>query len=167
MATHPSSSQVSLHTLEGLGLPPIAQIGFVVRSLDEAKERYGPLFGPFTHLDTTVEGADYRGQQTDVELAMMFGMSGEVEMEFIEVRSGQSPHSEFLEAGREGMHHLCYRVQDVDGWVAKFETLGYHTIWYKVFGPDMALAYMEREGDPLLVELLRMPGDPGTAAGQG
>ena len=40
--------------LETLGLPPIDQVGFVVRSLEETKQRYGALFGPWTEMDLSL-----------------------------------------------------------------------------------------------------------------
>ena len=150
--------------LNELGLPPIDQVGFVVRSLDEAKARYGSLFGPFTDLDGSVEAANYRGRVADAQLAIACGRSGEVEMEFIEWQSGESPHREFIEAGREGMHHLRYRVEDADAWVERLAPLGYRPIWYKQFSADTTFVYLEREGDPLLIEFLQMPpGGPGTS----
>ena len=150
-------------SLAALGLPQIDQVGFVVRSIDEARERYGPFFGPFTELPGSVQGCDYRGRKADAELAIICGRSGDVEMEFIEWQGGESPHREFIEAGREGMHHLRYRVDDADGWIEKLGTVGYQPIWYKQFSADTVFAYLEREGDPLLLELLQMPaGGPGT-----
>ena len=83
------------------------------------------------------------------------GRSGELEIEFIEWQGGHSPHREFIEAGREGMHHLRYRVDDTDAWIEKLAPLGYAPIWYKQFSEDTIFAYLEREGDPLLIEFLR------------
>jgi hypothetical protein len=140
-----------------LGLPPIDQVGFVVKSLAEAERRYAPLFGPFTRMNGSVSGATYRGQERDVELQLLFGRSGDLEIEFIEWRSGDSPHREFIEAGREGLHHLRHRVEDTDAWIAKLGTVGYRPIWYKQFSPEIVFAYLEREGDPLIIELLQMP----------
>ncbi len=142
---------------ESLGLPPIDQVGFVVQSVDEAEKRYGPLFGPFTRMDGSVQGADYRGRVRDVQLQLLFGRSGDVEIEFIEWRGGESPHSEFIQAGREGLHHLRYRVDDTDAWIRKLGTVGYEPIWYKKLTPEIVFAYLERESDPLLLELLQMP----------
>ena len=151
--------------LAALGLPPIDQIGFVVRSIAEAKERYGPLFGPFSDLDGSVRAAEYRGRVADAKLALAFGRTGDLEIEFIEWQGGESPHRESIEAGREGMHHLRYRVDDADAWIERVAAIGYRPIWYKQYSADTVFAYLEREGDPLLIELLQMPpGGPGTGA---
>lgn len=143
--------------METLGLPPIDQVGFVVQSVDDAERRYGALFGPFRRMDGSVAAATYRGRVCDVELQILFGRSGDVEIEFIEWRSGESPHREFLEAGREGLHHLRYRVEDTDGWIERLASVGYEPIWYKKLTPEIVFAYLERKDDPLLLELLQMP----------
>ncbi len=144
-------------TLKSLGLPPIDQVGFVVKSLAESEQRYSALFGPWTRMNGAVQGATFRGRTCDVKLDLLFGRSGDLEIEFIEWQGGESPHSEFIQAGREGMHHLRYRVDDTDGWIEKVASIGYHPIWYKTLTDDIVFAYLEREGDPLLIELLQMP----------
>lgn len=144
---------------EQLGFPAIDQIGFVVTSLEEAMERYGPLFGPFTTMDGSVEAADFRGTSKDVRLKLAFGKSGDLEIELIEWIDGESPHSEFIQAGKEGMHHLRYRVDNCDECVSKAESVGFRKIWYKAMGDDIKFAYLERESDPLLIEFLQMPDD--------
>jgi methylmalonyl-CoA/ethylmalonyl-CoA epimerase len=143
--------------LTALGLPPIDQVGFVVRSLSDAEQRYGPLFGPWTRMDGSVEAANYRGRLCDAKLGLLFGHAGDLEIEFIEWQSGESPHREFIEAGREGMHHLRYRVDDADAWIEKLATIDYHPIWYKKYSEEIVFSYLEREGDPLLIEFLQMP----------
>ena len=44
-----------------LNLPPIDQIGFVVKDLSQAMKAYEPLFGPFTTMDPGEMVFDYRG----------------------------------------------------------------------------------------------------------
>lgn len=157
-ASHPPTP--ASHPLERLGLPPIDQIGFVVRSLEDAERRYAALFGPFTRMDGSVRAADYRGRTADVQLDLLFGRSGALEIEFIAWRGGESPHREFLEQGREGMHHVRFRVDDADAWIARVGSVGYAPIWYKRWSDAITFAYLERAGDPLLIELLQMPEMP-------
>ncbi len=143
--------------LGDLGLPPIDQVGFVVKSVDEAEKRYGEMFGPFTRMDGSVQAATYRGREADAQLEILFGHSGGLEMEFIEWKGGESPHREFIEQGREGMHHIRFRVDDADAWIEKVAAVGYEPIWYKQFSAQIVFAYLERKDDPLLIEFLQMP----------
>lgn len=144
-------------TIAHLDLPPADQIGFVVRSLEESMARLDPLFGPFSTMDGSVKAATYRGEIADAELKIAFGRSGDMEIELIEWVSGRSPHREFIERGREGMHHLRFRVADADHWIAKTVAAGYETIWYKKFSADTTFAYLERADDPTVIEFLQMP----------
>ncbi len=149
--------------LASLGLPPLVQIGFVVRDLKESMDNYARLYGPWQHFDGSVTGATYRGKSADVKLDIAIGHSGALEIELIQWVSGESPHREFIERGREGMHHVQYRVENADRWIARLAPLGYRPIWYKQWCADTTFAYLERSGDPLIVEFLEMPpGGPGT-----
>ena len=148
---------MEINNLKHLGLPPIDQIGFVVKDLDAWMDRYQAVFGPFTLMDGAVSDATFRGQQQDVDLKLAFGRSGDLEIEFIEWVSGTSPHSEFIQSGKEGMHHLRFRVEDVNGWIEKLQTVGYTPYWYKQWSTDTVFAYLENSDDSLTLELLQMP----------
>jgi catechol 2,3-dioxygenase-like lactoylglutathione lyase family enzyme len=142
--------------LERLGLPPIDQVGFVVADMDRSIAHYDALFGPFRVVQTRIEGTSHRGVPSDVELAIALGRSGDLEIELIQWKSGRSPHREFIEAGREGMHHVRFRVDDCAAWIAKLAGVGYELVWHKRFSPEIEFAYLERKDDPLIVELLQM-----------
>ena len=85
-------------------------------------------------------------------MRLAFGKSGDVEIELIEWVSGGCPHKEFLDAGREGMHHLRFIVDELETRVEAAQELGYKAIWQKRYREGMAVAYLERPGDPLLLE---------------
>lgn len=136
-----------------LNLPPLDQVGFVVRDMDAARALYEPMFGPFTTMDPGPMTYDYRGEQEECDMRLAFGKSGDVEIELIQWLAGGCPHREFLDAGREGIHHLRFRIDDLDSKVAEAEAIGYRPVWRKRFGEGLAVAYLERDGDPLLLEL--------------
>jgi len=145
-------------------LPPIDQVGYVVRSLDDTTRRYARLFGPFTFMDSPLTGVLYRGKPADVNLRIAYGSAGNLEIEFIEVLSGASPHAEFLAAGREGIHHIRYRVSDCDSTIAALRGEGFAPIWYHDMG-FAKFAYLEHASrDGVLIELLEMSGRPQTGA---
>ena len=133
-------------------LPDLNQVGFVVRSMERALALYEPLFGPFSTMDPGPMTYDYRGAQEECTLRLAFGKSGDIEIELIEWVSGACPHKEFLDAGREGMHHLRFIVDDLQTQVEGALAVGYEAIWRKRFGEGLAVAYLERPGDPLVIE---------------
>lgn len=143
-----------------LGLSAIDQVSWVVEDLDRALEKFRPLFGEFTLMESTLEGTLYRGEPSDVTLRMAFGRSGGVEIELIQVVSGRSPHLELLERYGEGAHHVRFRVDDVDATTRRLEPLGFQTIWYKRLDEmDVVFAYLE--GPPghggAVIELFQAP----------
>ena len=103
-----------------LNLPPVNQVGFVVKDLDKALEFYQPLFGDFTVMDASDMEWDYRGRPEVSSLRIAFGNSGDVEIELIQWIAGETPHKEFLEAGHEGMHHLRFVVDNVEKKVKEY-----------------------------------------------
>lgn len=140
-----------------LNLRPIDQIGFVVKDLAKAMAAYDPLFGPFTTMDPGEMVFNYRGEPNASEIRLAFGRSGDVEIELIEWISGGTPHKEFLDAGHEGMQHVRFIVDDIDESIEQAKALDYHAIWYKCFSPGLAAAYLERIGDPLVIEFFQRP----------
>lgn len=142
---------------QALDFPPCDQVGFVVRDIDAAIKLYEPLFGPFTPPhEVEIPQADFHGRKVDCTLKVSFGKSGDLEMELIELTAGESPHSEFIDAGHEGMHHIRFRVDDIQPLLERAKAIGYEPIWFKEMG-EMAFGYLARPGDPLLIELLQMP----------
>ena len=144
---------------QALNLASIDQIGFVVKDLSKAIQAYEPLFGPFKTMDPGEMVFDYRGVPTASEIRLAFGRSGDVEIELIEWISGGTPHKEFLDAGHEGMQHVRFIVEDIDESIEQAKQLDYHAIWYKCFSPGLAAAYLERVGDPLVIEFFQRPED--------
>ena len=152
-------SPVTEHVQKQLNLPPADQIGFVVPNLEESIARYEPLFGPFKVMEAGVDSANYRGETRDAQLKIAFGKSGDLEIELIEWTGGDSPHKEFVSAGREGMHHIRFPVEDCDTSVRDAEAIGFKVIWYKEVMEGVKFAYMERDSDPLIIEFIQMPKD--------
>jgi hypothetical protein len=86
-----------------------------------------------------------------------FGRAGGLEIELIEWLEGDTPHRDFIQQGREGMHHLRYRIDDLDYWLQRVCDLGFEVTWMARLSSDVGYAYCEREGDPLVLEFLQMP----------
>ncbi len=143
---------------EALDLPACCQVGFVVPELERAIDHYEPLFGRFEIVEYgRIEGARFRGVPSPYEIRLGIGHSGELELELIEWISGETPHKEFIQAGRSGMHHLSFTVPDLDGVVEKAGRLGYEPIWYHAMSDEIKYVYLEHADDPLLIELTQRP----------
>lgn len=135
-----------------LDLPPVNQVGFVVRDIQQAIRAYEPIFGTFVEMDAFDMEWIFRGSPAVSSVKLAMAQSGDVEIELIQWISGDTPHKEFLDAGREGMHHLRFIVDNVDNKVTEAEAFGYRVVWYKRFAEGLAAVYLERDDDPLIIE---------------
>lgn len=143
-----------------MGLPPVDQVGYVVRDLEKALATFGPMFGPFVTMESPLEGTNYRGRASDVTLRIAFGKSGPLEIELIEWVSGDSPHKEALDAGNEGVHHIRFKVDDLAMFQSRLEEKGFAVVWSHGFPEaNIAWAYMEgpAERGGAMIELYQNP----------
>jgi len=105
-----------------LKLEKVDQIGIVVKDCEKVAENWERMFGigPWTFITNTREDAE--GNPLEVKLG--FAYMGDLELELIEVVKGKTLHSEFLAEHGEGLHHLGFMVDDVDGEAANLEGQG-------------------------------------------
>jgi 4-hydroxyphenylpyruvate dioxygenase-like putative hemolysin len=140
------------------GLGPIDQVAYVVESLERALPRYEAMFGPFQAMTYEMKDCTIRGRQADWTVRLATNNSGPVEIELIEVLAGETTHTEHLKRHGEGLHHVRFRVGDLEPKVAELEAAGYRTVLSKRLGPTLAFAYLESppEIGGSVIELFQM-----------
>jgi 4-hydroxyphenylpyruvate dioxygenase-like putative hemolysin len=113
-----------------IGLPPVSQIGVVVRDVDKAVEFYSSVFGlgPFTVYEFSPEKHWYMEEPSPLTLKMGKAMWGEVEWELLQPVQGKSLHKEFLETHGEGLQHLGFKVSDYDGTYKRMLDAGFRPL---------------------------------------
>jgi methylmalonyl-CoA/ethylmalonyl-CoA epimerase len=128
-------------------LPPVEQIGIVVRDVDQAVEYFTFTFGwgPFKVREGEQKGFTYDGRTGDCRLKTACARSGNVEIELIQVLEGETPHSDFLRRHGEGMQHLRFRVDDCDATIAALAEAGVEALWSQKFPGIAAFAYMKTD----------------------
>jgi 4-hydroxyphenylpyruvate dioxygenase-like putative hemolysin len=126
----------------GVKLPPVDQLGIVVRDIDKAVEYYEATFGwgPFSISEVSLEGCHYRGKPTDVRLKMAMAQSGPIEIELIQVLEGESIHSEFLREKGEGLQHVRFTVDKLDDILAEWAKAGIEPVWQHSF-PEIGISW--------------------------
>jgi catechol 2,3-dioxygenase-like lactoylglutathione lyase family enzyme len=105
----------------------LRHIGIVVRDIDKAVERLESLgIGPFgpVSFPPGAEGIFLGDKLLDAEPKMLNTKIGEVELELFEPVEGESPWKEFLDSRGEGIHHIAFDVDDIDGMLAKLTEQG-------------------------------------------
>jgi methylmalonyl-CoA epimerase len=93
----------------------IHHVGIAVRSVDEAAARFGGLLG-------LEKGARYELPEFGVKA--LFLPVGEGNLELLEPVGEGSTVAAFLEKRGEGMHHLCFEVDDIEKALAEFVAQG-------------------------------------------
>ena len=95
----------------------VAHIGIAVTSITEALAFYRDVLGLSPGQPETADGA------TIVSLHF-----GGVDVELLEPRDPHSPVAKFLAKRGPGIHHVCYRVPDLDATLQRCRTAGYQLI---------------------------------------
>jgi methylmalonyl-CoA/ethylmalonyl-CoA epimerase len=98
-------------------LPRIAHIGIAVPDIDTALAFYRDVLGLEPHPPDAADGA------TIVSLPF-----GESEVELLAPRDADGPIARFLAKRGPGIHHVCYRVADLDAALAACRASGYRLI---------------------------------------
>lgn len=95
-------------------------VGFVVRSIDKVVKRYADTLG------LVWDGKVFHDPIQTVRVTFLYHPGSEQTqpaLELVEPESDESRVAKFLKKGG-GMHHLCYEVESLDGWVAHIEAIG-------------------------------------------
>ena len=97
----------------------IDHIGIAVRSLESALKLYSQGFG--LRADHVEEVAD---QKTRVATLPV----GESRLELLEAMEEDSPVGKFIAKRGEGLHHICFRVENLEGELKKLKAAGVRLI---------------------------------------
>jgi len=100
-----------------LDRPRIAHVGIAVQDLETALAFYRDVLGIEPHPPEVVDGATI--------LALPFGES---EIELLSPVEPESPVGRFLTKRGPGIHHICYRVPDLDTAIQACREAGYRLI---------------------------------------
>ena len=97
--------------------PVLDHIGIAVRSLGQTKI-YEDLGLAVEHVETV----DTQRVKT------AFLSVGDSNLELLEPTSPDSPIAKFIEKRGEGIHHICFRVDDIESHLASLKAKGYRLI---------------------------------------
>ena len=113
-----------------------SHVCILVRDMDKAIKHFEALgVGPFPPLIGGTEGTPLteqtvRGEPSDYDMDLRMcreGMGG-LGLELIQPLKGRSIYDEFLEEKGEGVHHVCYNVEDLDKEIADMAKAGFEVV---------------------------------------
>ena len=97
--------------------PTLDHIGIAVQSIEGARV-YEALGLTVDHLETVKT----QGVRT------AFLSVGDCNLELLEPLSSESPVAKFIEKRGEGIHHICFRVDDIEAQLAELKAKGFRLI---------------------------------------
>ena len=89
-------------------LQKIDHLGIAVRSIAEARMFYEKVLGLPCEGEETVASQNVK---------TAFFAVGEVHIELLEPTSEESPIAKFLEKNGEGIHHVAFKTDDIEGQI--------------------------------------------------
>jgi hypothetical protein len=151
-----------LEILRELQLPPMTQLGFVVRDITEALPRYAALYGIRTWYETDLAGTrfEYKGQPILQNLRVVLGFWGSLQLELLASYDTTSNlYTDFLAEHGEGLQHVACDVTGIEGRVAMARALGIEPIYRSWFsspgGVTAVCAYLDlRSHGGAIVEMV-------------
>lgn len=95
----------------------LAHVGIAVPRIADALPFYRDVLGLIPGTPESADGASI------VSLAF-----GDVQVELLEPRDPDGPIARFLAKRGPGIHHICYRVPDLDAALARCRAAGYRLV---------------------------------------
>jgi len=142
----------------------VDQLGFVFKDIDNQAKVMEKLYNlpPFLGWPEVEFPTKYKGKDAILKARALFSKMGdpqsevgEPQVELIQWIEGESPYKDYLEQGREGLHHLGMHVDDLDPYLKDFESKGIEILFYGEIG-EGRFAYMDTESTfGIIVELIQ------------
>lgn len=144
-----------------LGTDVVVQLGLVVENLDETGQKFADFFGVpcpttvYSGEPAVVQGS-YLGKPTEASCHMKFFETPSLQLELIQPDDNPSVWRDFLNEKGEGLHHIAFRVKDMEQTISGLETNGHSLLQRGLYGDASGqFAYMDTRKDlKLILELL-------------
>jgi len=133
----------------------VDQLGFVFKDVEKHAKIFENLFNipKFTFLPPFSNMVKLRGKEISTTTKIGFSRNFNTQIELIQPIEGESLYKEFVDQGREGLHHISLFVEDLQLYIDQFQRFGYEVIYSGQIGKRV-WAYLDTEKDlGLILEL--------------
>lgn len=127
-----------------IALPQQLHIGVVVRDMDRTIKLLSSTFGigPWDIKERRYPEEQVVVGKGPFSYRVAFAALGSIELELIEVLEGSTIHADFLNTRGEGIHHIGFRVPDVQKAVTTLQQQGIDVL-QSAFREGARYAYMD------------------------
>ena len=151
----------------GVKLERAVQVGIVVRDLERSTGLLTKIFGigPFHFIEWPNRPESkyfFRGRRERIKIRQAFVQVGALELELIQPLEGENnAYRQFLDERGEGIHHILFETQDMDGTVSLVKEQGVEVLQNgDGIRPGTRWALLDTQAlVGFLVELRHRPGD--------
>jgi len=125
----------------------ISHLGVAVKDLEEAREFYRSVFGKESSEPVIGGGGTVRASLVELDNATV---------ELLEPIGSEGAIAKFLEKRGEGIHHICYEVDDIKAEIESFKAKGLDALGEPAPGAEGLSAFVHPKGTHgVLVELVQ------------
>ena len=134
---------MSLNGIIDFGKFKIHQLGYVFKDVEKQAKIMEEIYGTkITLSEAPNQKFMFRGREVETHLIIGFSRTLDTQIELIQWVSGDCLYKEFLEEGKEGLHHIGVFVDDFDKYVQLFKDKDIGILQSGIMG-SLNLAYMD------------------------
>lgn len=128
------------------GSQKVMQLGYIYKDIKKQAKIMESLYDipPFAFSEGKPETIVYRGKESIEHHSISISRFFNTQLELIQWNSGESLPKEFLDQGKEGLHHISLFVQDLDMYLEEIKKMGIEIIQSGTTGPSH-WAYLDTE----------------------
>ena len=131
-----------------LGKFKVDQLGYVYKDIEKQVKLLETVYGlpKFAFLEKIDSLCKYRGKVSKISTKLALSRIFNVQIELIQLIKGDCIFKEFLDSGREGLHHFGIYVDDVESVIKEFTDKGYEILHQRIIAKQK-VAYIDTEKD--------------------
>jgi methylmalonyl-CoA/ethylmalonyl-CoA epimerase len=138
----------------------LCDIGIVARDINKTVKRLevmgiGPFLAP--KPDADAQGMFFRGKPLKGDFRAIIAHSGNANIEIFEVHSKPSPWEELIKNRGEGIHHLGFRIDDVEKEANRLAARGAEVVLTCMGRGKMEAAYVDLKVANIVIEIMSYP----------
>lgn len=125
----------------------IEHLGIAVKNLEESNKVFSKLLNTPPYKEEAVESEG---------VITSFFKAGESKIELLQATNPESPIAKFIEKKGEGIHHVAFKVEDIESEIKRLENEGFELIHKapKKGADNMLIAFLHpKSTNGVLIEI--------------
>lgn len=117
----------------GRGFGPVVQVAYLVPDIDRAMEHWVRHLGlgPWTNFRNIELATNFDGRDFTLRIHEALAYQGNLQIQLVQSLNDadvSTPYQSWIAAGRYGVHHVAYFIEDVDADVERARKQGFERV---------------------------------------